>query len=62
MFLSFWAKTESNFGGFFNLMNVKDQVEIDVRAEKKMFSKLKCIKVDQIFFPLRFSPYESFFQ
>ena len=37
MFLSFWAKTESNFGGFFNLMNVKDQVEIDVRAEKNVF-------------------------
>ena len=37
-------------------MNVKDQVEIDVRAEKKMFSKLKSIKVNQIFFHSDFHP------
>ena len=44
MFLSFWAKTESNFGGFFNLMNVKDQVEIDVRAEKKIVFEIEMHK------------------
>ena len=33
MFLSFWAKTESNFGGFFNLLNVKDYSRVQSRKK-----------------------------